>query len=627
MTKPYSLLLSLLLYASSTAAQISEAAAQNTNRSPQNWATPAEASNYGATPRYDATMAYVRRLQQAAPRQLKIEVFGKTGEGRDLIAVIASKDGAFDPAALHRANRPIVLLQNAIHAGEMDGKDSCLALLRDMVITKTQAGLLDQAVVVVIPIYNADGHERFGPYNRINQNGPEQMGWRTTAVNLNLNRDYMKTDAVETRAFLRLWTRWLPDFFVDNHVTDGADFQYDTTYNISTGPDVFPPLAAWIEKSLLPYTEQSVTRAGHVIGPYIAFADESDPGKGIPIFQDLPRFSTGFTILENRPGMLVEMHMLKDYKTRVTGNYEILRAMLEVINRDADQLVRFNRDNDAATIAAGRSANGANVSLAVAPTGKTGPFLFRGFKFERSLSEVSGNIRIEYSKEAANITIPRQNELATTRAVQMPRAYIIPAEWASVIDVLAVHGLNMMKTTGSWTSQVELYRCPKPRWLERPFEGRHLASFESGGAATDFAASTAASKSAAACKTVRESITYPAGSMVIPMDQRAAKVALHFLEPEAPDSAVTWGFFDAIFEQKEYGEGYVMEKVAREMMAKDAQLKKEFEEKLVNDKEFAASPAERLNFFFRRSPYWDTQLGLYPVGRLSTLDGIPLEKN
>jgi hypothetical protein len=631
MTRIYSLLFLLL----SLAALAQDSPTQKTTASPQGWATPTEAADYRTTPRFDETMAYLHRLQQAAPKVLKIEVFGKSGEGRDLVAVIASKDGVFDPAALHRANRPIMLIQNSIHAGEMDGKDSCLALLRDIVITKSKAALLDKAVLVILPMYNVDGHERRSPYNRINQNGPEEMGWRTTSVNLNLNRDYLKADTVETRAFLRLWTRWLPDFFVDDHVTDGADFQYDTTYSISSGPDVYPPLAEWITKSLLPYTEQSVNNSGHVIGPYIAFADESDPGKGIPIFQDLPRFSTGFTVLENRPGLLVEMHMLKDYKTRVTGNYEILRAMLEVINRDAEQLVRMNRENDAATIAAGRDVAGRTiVPLLVSATGRTEPFLFRGYKFERSLSEVSGAVRIEYSKEPANITIPRQNEMATTRSVTMPRAYIIPAEWTTVIDVLAAHGIEMMKTSAAWTSdmQVELYRCPRPQWLERPFEGRHLASFDNGGAATDAPGGGAATASSGAakqkgCKFVREKMTFPAGSVVVPMDQRAAKVALHFLEPEGPDSAVTWGFFDAIFEQKEYGEGYVVEKLAREMMAKDPKLKEEFEARLASDHDFAASPSERLNFFYKRSPYWDSHLGLYPVGRVLSLDGIPLEKS
>ena len=178
------------------------------------------------------------------------------------------------------------------------------------VVTKTQARLLDRAVVVILPIYNADGHERFGPYNRINQNGPEQMGWRTQARNLNLNRDYLKADAPETRSYLRLWTRWLPDFFIDDHVTDGADYQYDTTYNLNVGADVFPDHASWQLHELIPYIEKSVAASGHIIGRYVGVG-EANPTTGLTMGQDLPRFSTGYALIQNRMGFLVEQHMLK----------------------------------------------------------------------------------------------------------------------------------------------------------------------------------------------------------------------------------------------------------------------------------------------------------------------------
>src|SRR5262245_47352730 len=286
---------------------------------PADWRTPVEESDYKTTPRYAETMAYVRRLAAAAPRQLRLETFGTSGEGRSLLIVVASRNGVFDPAALHRAGRPIVLVQNSIHAGEMDGKDASLALLRDIVVTKTKAALLEKAVLVVIPVYNADGHERVSAYNRINQNGPRETGWRTQARNLNLNRDYMKADAPETRAFLKLWNRWLPDLFVDTHVTDGADFQYDTTYGFDTGPDIVPAIAEWQRNSLAPYVEASVAAAKQVIGPFINLKDETDPAQGLRAGQDLPRFSTGYVNLQNRPAILLETHMLKDYRTRVRG--------------------------------------------------------------------------------------------------------------------------------------------------------------------------------------------------------------------------------------------------------------------------------------------------------------------
>jgi hypothetical protein len=575
-------------------------------------------------------MAYLRRLAAAAPRQVRLERFGRSGQGRDLWAVVVSRDGVFDPDALRRTSapgRPVVLVQNAIHAGEMDGKDASLALLREIVITKALARLVERAVLVVIPIYNADGHERFGRWNRINQNGPQEMGWRTTGVNLNLNRDYLKADTVETRAFLRLFNRWRPDFFVDDHVSDGADYQYDTTYSFNDGPDIFPALADWMKQSVEPHLSKSVSEAGPVIGPYLTFADANDPSKGAVVGHNTPRFSTGYMTLQNRPGLLVEMHMLKDYRTRVRGNYELLRVVLEVVNRDADQLLRMNEEADAATVAAPRQP-GARVALRLEATGRTEPYSFRGYRARQSLSEVSGAVRVEYSHEPLTFTLPRQTELHVTHTVTIPAAYIVPAQWTAVIDVLAAHGLTLLRTRGPWSGEVETYRCETVSWSARPFEGRNVVALaerpplETGGAFNLAAESAAPS---GRCRSVRERLDYPAGSVVVPMNQRAAKVAVHFLEPEGPDSAVAWGFFDAIFEQKEAPEPYVMEALAREMMAKDPALKTEFEAKVQADAAFAASAAARLDFFFRRSAWWDPQQGRYPVGRLGSLEGVPLE--
>ncbi|MFI5089365.1 MAG: M14 family metallopeptidase [Terriglobales bacterium] len=586
-----------------------------TSSAAADWRTPAERSDYRTTPRYEETMAYVRRVAAAAPGQVKIEVFGKTGEGRELVDVVVSRDGVFDPEALHRAGRPILLIQNAIHAGEMDGKDSCLALLRDMAITRTQARLLERAVVVIIPIYNADGHERFGPYNRINQNGPEEMGWRVNATNLNLNRDYVKAEAPETRAWLKLWNRWLPDFFVDDHVTDGADYQYDVTYSLSTGAGNDSTIIEWQRKNVAPYLDKSVAASGHVIGPLIFLTDDADPTKGIERFPSLPRFADGYVVLQNRPGMLVEMHMLKDYKTRVTGNYEILRALLEVMNRDAATLVRLNREADAAVAAAGkRFDSGAKFPLRTAPSKETAPFLYHTFNYTREPSGVSGQVWIRYTPEPLDITIPRPARLETTLAIAPPRAYIVPPQWTAAIEVLEAQGLRLERTTRAWSAAVDTYRCTDLKWDAQSFEGHHVM----------FSPQFAARSFSGHCTPVREQLSFPTGSVVVAMDQRAAKVAMEWLEPEAPDSAVAWGYFDAVFEQKEFAEDYVVEKLARDMMAKDPKLREEFEQRLAADKQFAGDPKARLDFFYRRSPWWDRELGLYPVGRLTTLEGVPL---
>ncbi len=609
-------ILALLLVALSVVASAQKSSTKPGNDEAADWRTPAERSDYRSTPRYDETMAYVRRVAAAAPGQVKVEVFGKTGEDRDLVDVVVSRDGIFDPEALHRTDRPILLIQNAIHAGEMDGKDASLALLRDMVIAKTQARLLERVVVVIVPVYNADGHERFGAYNRINQNGPQEMGWRVNATNLNLNRDYVKAEAPETRAWLGLWNHWLPDFFVDNHVTDGADYQYDVTFGLSAYASNDPAVNEWQLNSVAPYLEKSVAASGHVPGPFIFLVDDADPTKGIERFPSVPRFADGYTVLQNRPGMLVEMHMLKDYRTRVTGNYEILRALLEVMNRDADKLVRLNREADAAVVAAGKRYDpNAKFPLRTAPSKETEPFLYRTFKYSRELSGVSGQIWIKYTHEPLDLTIPRAARLDVTLSVAPPRAYLVPAQWTKIVAVLESHGLRLERTVRPWSAEVDTYRCSDLKWNEKSFEGHHVM----------FSPQFAAQPFSGRCTPVHEKLSFPAGSVLVPMDQRAAKVALEWLEPEAPDSAVAWGYFDTIFEQKEWGEDYVVEKLARDMMARDPKLREEFEHRLAADKQFAADPKARLDFFYRRSPWWDHELGLYPVGRLTTLEGVPLK--
>lgn len=585
------------------------------------WQTPTEKSGYRTTPDYAETMAFINRVASAAPGQVKVEPFGTTGEGRELDIVIVSKDGAFDPVAIHASHRPILLVQNSIHAGEMDGKDSCLALLRDMVISKTQAALLDNAVFVFIPMYNADGHERRSPYNRINQNGPEVMGWRANGTNLNLNRDYLKADAPETHAFMKMFHQWLPDFFVDDHVTDGADFQYDVTFTIDDGPNVYGPTAHWIDDVVTPTLVKQVDAVpGHLASPtYITLNDDTDPAKGLGFNDDPPRFSTGYMILENRPGMLVELHMLKDYKTRVRGNYELLRALLEMVNRDAAKLIRLNADADADAARLGAHPLGnQQFPLRVGWGGETTPFLFRGYHFTRQLSEVSGAMWIKYSHEPWDVSLPLNTGFKVTASTVPPAAYIIPRQWTHVIDVLAAHQVEMQRTSAQWTGQVETYRCNGMQWNRAPFEGRHPI-FPGEGASEP--------GSFGHCDLVTNTVTYPTGSAVVQLNQRLSKVALQWLEPEGPDSAMAWGFFDPIFEQKEYGEAYVLEKLARDMMAKDPKLREEFERKIDNDPKFAANPYARLSFFYDHSPWYAAnRIGEYPVGRLTKLDGVPLEK-
>ncbi|HEX8070990.1 MAG TPA: M14 family metallopeptidase [Pyrinomonadaceae bacterium] len=566
---------------------------------PPEWRTHAEATDYRETPTYAETVAYCRRLAAAAPRELRYEEFGRSGEGRALPLLVAAARGASTPAAAHRAGKVVVLIQANIHAGETDGKDAGLALLRDMIVTRTVTGLLEHAVVLFVPIYNVDGHERRSPYNRINQNGPAEMGWRGNATNLNLNRDYMKADAPETRAWLRLWNEWQPGLFIDCHVTDGADFRYNVTYQYEAGANVPAPLARWWRDAYEARVVPAAEAPGNLLSTYLVFRDNRDPvGKGVEGFISTPRFATGYTPLRNRPGLLIETHMLKDYRSRVRGTYDLLRAMLAEVNRDPESLLRAVRAADDEIVAEGRNYDPARkVALRLAFTDKPVPRLIKGVEFRVEPSEVSGAARVIYGTKEFDYTVPFFNETRVVAAVPPPLYYVIPPQWADVIDVLAAHGLRLERLAEATTIEVESYRFKEVKWGASSFEGRVLVTQKN--------------------DLVRERRLYAAGSVVVPLAQPAARVALHLLEPDAPDSFVAWGFFNPIFEQKEFGEGYVLEKLAREMLAKDEALKREFEQRVANDPKFAASPFERLRFFYERSPYWDRQMNLYPVGRVT----------
>lgn len=579
--------------------------AQSTSQNvPAEWQTHAERTDYRETPRYDETIEYSKRLVKASPL-IHFESFGKSGEGRDLPLLIAATGGTFTPESVRAAGKAIVLIQACIHAGESDGKDAGLALLRDIAITGTRKNLLDHVVILFIPIYNTDGHERFGPYNRINQNGPAEMGWRATTANLNLNRDYMKADAPETRAWLKLWSQWNPDLFIDCHVTDGADFQYNMTYQYERHAGVPPSVLAWeqeaFDKRIAPATEKE----GNLLSRYLEFRDNRDLTKGIEDFNGSPRFSTGYTPLRNRPAMLIETHMLKSYRSRVRGNYDLLRYALEEVNRDRENLFRAIRAADEQTVREGKSYDPSRrFALRVELTDKSTPYRLKAVEYRTELSDVSGAQRVVFGSKPVEMTVPYFDDFRTTVAVAPPLYYIVPPQWKEVIEVLAAHGLRLQRLAAPAKIEVESYRFTDAKWAAAPFEGRVMPTFKT--------------------VPVREQRTFPAGSVFVPMDQAAARVAVGLLEPDAPDSFVAWGFFNAIFEQKEFGESYVLEKMAREMMAKDEKLRKEFEQRVANDPKFAASASERLNFFYERSPYKDPFQNLYPVGRVTKALNVAL---
>src|SRR6185369_9348369 len=562
---------------------------------PKDWQTLAEQTDYHKTWSYADTIAYFQKLDKASDK-IVYKSIGKSNQGRDIPLVIASEDGAFTPEAARKKGKAVIFIQAGIHPGEIDGKDAGLALLRDAVITKTLPNLLKDVVILYVPIYSVDGHEHSNPYMRINQNGPDEMGFRGNANYLNLNRDYMKADAPETRAWLGLWNEWNPDFFIDCHVTDGADFQYNVTYEYAHFQEVSPLLKNWMDEHFDGKVVPKIESEGNVLTHYVEFAGREVTG-GIATFIATPRFATGYTPLRNRIGLLIETHSLKPYRSRVRGTYDTLRYTIEGIAATKASLLDANKKADEETVERGKTYDpNRQYPLTLAVTDKSTPLAFKGVEYKVEDSPISGGKMIAYGTAPLNITIPRFDEGKVVTSVDPPLYYIVPVEWADVINVLKIHGVKLDTLKKPLTIEVESYKLTQPKWATASFEGRINVT----------------------CKPerIKETRTFPVGSIVVPMAQEAANVAIHLLEPNGPDSFVTWGFFNAVFEQKEYGEGYVIEKLAREMLAKDPNLQKEFDVRL-KDPNFAKNPRARLNFFYEHSPYFLNQkVGIYPVGRI-----------
>jgi Zinc carboxypeptidase len=571
---------------------------------PPEWRTHAESTDYRETPNYDDTIAFARRLAHASSI-IEYEGFGFSGQGRELPLIIASETGTFTPVAAKSEGKAVVLIQACIHSGEPDGKDAGFALLRDIAITQTVTDILNNVVLLFIPIYNPDGHERSSPYNRINQNGPVDMGWRTTSTYQNLNRDYMKADTPETRAWLNLWHQWQPDLFIDCHVTDGADYRCNITYHHEHHDGVDSAVLEW-ERDVFDDKVKSATEAaGNVISWYLEFIDNRDLELGTRDFNGSPRFSTGYVPLRNRPGILIETHMIKDYRSRVIGTYDFLKSALTEVNRDPERLRNIGREADERTVSTGKVYDAdARFPIEFELTDVVTPFALKAFNYETEHSDVSGDLRVVYGREPLDLTVPMYQTFRVKTAVAPPLRYIVPAQWTQVIDVLKAHGVRM-KTLAAFASiEVESYRFTNVIWPQEPFEGRHMPYFD--------------------VEPTVETRSFPPGSRIVPVSQTLGRVILNLLEPQAPDSLARWGFFNAIFEEKEYAEHYVLEALAREMMANDPSFEHEFRQLLASDPEFAASPSARLRFFYRRSPYWDPQMNLYPVGRIISDFDLPL---
>jgi murein tripeptide amidase MpaA len=557
------------------------------------WQTYFELSKQLDSPSYDETIRYFNQFVSATP-YCRMKTFGMSAEGRPLHYLVVAQDNAFTPNRARRKEKTVVLIQNGIHPGEIEGKDATMLLLREMLITREKKQLLDGLVLIIIPVLNADGHERRTAFNRPNQNGPLTMGWRVTSQNYNLNRDYMKADSPEMRGLLKLYSLWKPDLYVDNHTTNGADYQYHITFGVERKQLLDNLLGKFADSTFIPHIEKETSAAGFIVGPYIEMKGERLE-EGILEEVNLPRYSTGYAAAQNRLCLLVETHSLKPFANRVFSTKAMNEAVLTFAVAQGKQLRKLNKKADERTIwqyaikkkpfpvAFGLDMNNPE------------QLLFKGRECHWIPSDITGAEIPQYSDSPHEFLIPFFTKTTVTHKVTLPEAYLLPREFSGIAGLLRLHGVKIQLLEESTRFVVEKYRLSKPTFAAGPYEGRIRVHAET--------------------ELLRVEEMIPAGTYKIPVAQRALKVLVHLCEPGAEDSLLQWGFFNAFFERKEYAEPYVFEPIARRMLAEDPDLLAEFTRRLKN-KKFAADPSARLDFFYERSPYFDERELIYPIFRL-----------
>ncbi|OHV94099.1 peptidase M14 [Janthinobacterium lividum] len=558
--------------------------------------TAAEHSGFKSTGRYEEVEALCRRFEEHHPKQVRCFEFGRTPENRPMLALAVSNTGALTPDEAARRKLPVLLVQGGIHAGEIDGKDAGFLALRQVLEGKAAAGALDKQVLLFVPVFNVDGHERFGNWNRPNQRGPVEMGWRSTAQNYNLNREYMKADTPEMQHMLALVNAWDPLAYVDLHVTDGAQFEPDISIQVEpvhAGDAALRVAGTALRDGVL----ADLAKQGSDPKPfYMSFAEEDNPQSGFVDSTPNPRFSHGYFLLRNRFGVLVETHSWKDYATRVRITRNTIVSLLSQVARHGAQWRQTALEADA------RAAQmaGSTLPLTYKTTEKSRMIAFRGYAYTRTPSEVSGALMTRYDEKTPQIwNVPLRDEIVPDLQVAAPKAgYLVPRAQAAMVGAkLRQHGIAYREMRSIVARQkVEVFRATQVKFGAQSFEGRQTLAVQG--------------------EWQKEERLVDAGVLYVPVNQPKARLVMALLEPRAPDSLLAWGSFNTAFERKEYMEDYVAEDVARAQLAADPALAAQFRQKLADEPEFARNPHARLEFFARRHASWDERLNLYPVMRV-----------
>lgn len=581
-------LLALAIVGSTSIATAAESAAPE----PKPLQTLAERTQFKETDSALASFALLAQLADRSP-DIRLQTFGLTPEGREMKWVLAGPN-ADQASPEDLANTTRLLLIAGIHAGEIEGKDAGIALLRDLTENKDHRWPYPSVTLAFVPIFNLDGHERRSPFNRANQNGPTNMGWRGTSQRYNLNRDFLKADTVEMRALLGLWNQFQPHLVYDSHTTDGADYQYDLTWHLEQFDLLDDHLRGWQKQFFFDAVFPAVEKRQHLLVSYPEPLDSADLKQGVSYFVSTAKYSTGYAAARNRPVLLIETHMLKDYQTRVRATYDLLDLSLKHLVKHGEPL------QAAVAKAEARSAAlvGKPLVLTTESDGSSQMIPFKGFAYETRKSAFSGaNYAVYDTSKPQALTLPYFFKQKPAVSVTVPAAYVLPPAYRHLLAQLDRHQIDYQALPLDVSVTVTEEVFSEPKWAPASFEGRV--------AITTF-------------KSERHQVerVLPAGSILIPAAQPNVRLLAHLFEPAAPDSLLRLGYFNMIFEQREYAEPRVAETMAAALAAKHPEMKAAFDQKVANDPAFAANPFLRLNWWFMRSDWREQDLGRYPVWRL-----------
>ncbi len=543
--------------------------------------------NYSSS--YNEAVEYYQLLDKTS-LYIQINEFGKTDSGKPLYEVIIDKSKAFTPSAAAEKGKAILMVNNGIHPGEPCGIDASMMLARDLINGKSE--LLDSTVVVIVPVYNVGGSINRGAYSRANQNGPKAYGFRGNAKNLDLNRDFIKQDSEHAKSFNRLFNKWNPDVLIDNHTSNGADYQYVITLIATQKDKLEANLSRFMSNEMLPFLYPQMKEKGYEMTPYVY--SRKTPADGIAGFLDLPRYSSGYVALHNTISFMSETHMFKPYKDRVKSVYLFMESMLEFIQANKQDLLDVRARANANTKIQEKFDLNWTIDF-----DKEDKVLFKGYESKEKKSKVTGQTRMYYDRdEPYEKEVPFFNTYKATESVEKPEAYIIPQAYQGVISRLKANGVQMQTITEDQEMELTVYRIEDLKTNENAYEGHYIHS-------------------QVEVSSKVEIVKIYKGDFKIPTNQSKNKFIVSVLEPTAPDSYFAWNFFDGILMQKEYFSAYVFEELAEKLLKKDPMLKAEFEKKKRNDKEFKENARAQLKYIYERSPYYEKTYRRYPIFRVN----------